>query len=76
MIIKYPKCQSNNPNGDKICQCFAIEGPQTFFQNLDFWFENKPSGSPGQQSDAFRCSKTSRAISQNTHTVAFIDLII
>jgi hypothetical protein len=28
---------------------FSIPRPSKFYQNLDFWFENKPSGNPGFQ---------------------------
>jgi hypothetical protein len=27
---------------------FPFQGPQKFYPNLDFWFENKASGSPGR----------------------------
>jgi hypothetical protein len=37
MAIKYTKWQKYIPNGHIIC----------IYPNLDFWFENKPSGNPG-----------------------------
>jgi hypothetical protein len=49
MVIKYPNCQSNIPNGHKIYQHFPIYGPPKFTQIVIFGFENKPSGNPAQQ---------------------------
>jgi hypothetical protein len=50
----------NIPNDHKLCQkavnytkcpwnitAFSIPRPYKFYQNWDFWFENKPSGNPG-----------------------------
>jgi hypothetical protein len=62
MIPKLEKCTKwtqNVPNGHKISQIskkvrMAIKfinilnsRPRKFFQNWDFWFENKQSGNPG-----------------------------
>jgi hypothetical protein len=46
MVIKYPKCRSNIPNGHKIYHHFPIWGPQKFTQIGVFGLQNKPSGNP------------------------------
>jgi hypothetical protein len=32
---------------------FSIARPSKIYPNWDVWFENKPSGNPGQNSDIF-----------------------
>jgi hypothetical protein len=36
-------------NGLRIYQPFSITRPSNIYPNLDFWFENKPSGNPDAQ---------------------------
>jgi hypothetical protein len=45
---KYTKWPKNIPNGCKTDQHFPFKDTPKFTQNLNFWFENKPSGNPGQ----------------------------
>jgi hypothetical protein len=40
MFIKYSKWPYNIPAS-------SIAGSSKIYPNLDFWFENKPSGNPG-----------------------------
>jgi hypothetical protein len=52
MTIKYTKWPQNISNGRKIDQMvkkyiiFSNLSPSKIYPNLDFWFENKPSGNP------------------------------
>jgi hypothetical protein len=48
MVIKYPKCLQNIPNGHKIYKHFQIYGPPKFTQIGGYGFKNKPSGNPAQ----------------------------
>jgi hypothetical protein len=55
MTTKYTICSVKNiPNGrektkwPKIYQNLPSQEPPKLTQNLDFWFENKPSGNPVQ----------------------------
>jgi hypothetical protein len=43
--IKYPKCLTNTPNGNKMYQHLQSTAIKNC-PNWDFWFKNKPSGSP------------------------------
>jgi hypothetical protein len=45
MVIKYPKCMQYIPNGYKKLT-FSNLRLSKIYTNLDFWFENKPSGNP------------------------------
>jgi hypothetical protein len=38
--VKWTKCPKNIPTS-------SIARPSKIYPNLDFWFENKPSGNPG-----------------------------
>jgi hypothetical protein len=49
MVIKYPRCLSNIPNGHEIHQQFASKGPPKCSQIEIFGSENKPSGNPALQ---------------------------
>jgi hypothetical protein len=48
------------PNDRKIFQmtinrpALSIQRPSQIYPNLDFWFENKPSGNPGPDSKILR----------------------
>jgi hypothetical protein len=50
IAIKYPKWPQNIQNGckidHKICQHRRIARPSKIYPNLDFWYENVPSGNP------------------------------
>jgi hypothetical protein len=51
LCMYYTKCPWNRPNRHKICILTAsITTPSKIYPNLDFWFENTPSGNP----DPFR----------------------
>jgi hypothetical protein len=48
----YAKWPKNIPNDHKIhVTKFSIQRPSNIDPNWDFWFENKPSGNPGFESD-------------------------
>jgi hypothetical protein len=57
MTTKYTKWPKNISNGRKIDQIvikyknkrFSIARPSKIYPNLDFWFENKPSGNPANE---------------------------
>jgi hypothetical protein len=55
MVIKYPKCPYNIPNGRKIYPFFNLM-PSKIYPNWEFWFENKPSGNPGKKVTMFSSS--------------------
>jgi hypothetical protein len=61
-ITKYPKSSQNIPNGHTISQIsvtnskwpqnissFSRLRPSKFSPNLEFWFEKRPSGNPGEE---------------------------
>jgi hypothetical protein len=47
MVIQYPKCPQNIPNGHKKYTHFPIYGPPKFTQIGIFGLKKKPSGNPG-----------------------------
>jgi hypothetical protein len=44
MVVKYSKWSYN-------ITTFSIPRPSKFYQNWDFWFENKPSGNPAPKKE-------------------------
>jgi hypothetical protein len=44
MVIKYSKCQIHFVH--MYVSAFSNLRPTNIYPNLDFWFENKPSGNP------------------------------
>jgi hypothetical protein len=49
MVIKYPKCPENVPNGQKIINSFQSRALQNLPKLGIFGFENKPSGNPAAE---------------------------
>jgi hypothetical protein len=46
ITTKYTEWPFNWPNCHKVFQHLPLQGHPKFTQDWDFWFENKPSGSP------------------------------
>jgi hypothetical protein len=44
---KRPKDITKDSKVDQVSIKYTTARPSKFYQNLDFWFENKPSGNPG-----------------------------
>jgi hypothetical protein len=64
MATKCNKRSQNIPNGHRKYKRFFISRPSKIYPNLDFWFENIPSGNPAYRLTRCVCEEIAQIVAQ------------